>query len=148
MLRPQLKFVLIGVGVIASMALLIFVGTQGSGVGYYMSVSEFLAAEDTSRLGLRVNGKVVHGTIERQDTGQDVRFQMTEGGAILAVNYHGIVPDTFVDGADVVVEGALQTSGTFSAHTLLAKCPSKYESADEYPDAGGATEPALAGSLD
>ena len=41
---PQLKFVLIGLGVLASMGVLIVVGTQGSGVGYYMSVSEFLAS--------------------------------------------------------------------------------------------------------
>ena len=128
------------------MALLIVVGTQGSGVGYYMSVSEFLVAEEQTHRGLRVNGKVVHGSIERHDTGEDLVFQMTEGGAQLAVNYHGIIPDTFVDGADVVVEGTLQTNGTFDAHTLLAKCPSKYESADEYSDAGGATE--AAGSLD
>ena len=32
--------------------------------------------------------------------------------------------------ADVVVEGRLETGGAFHAHTLLAKCPSKYESAD------------------
>ena len=67
---------------------------------------------------------------------------------MLAVNYHGIIPDTFVDGADVVVEGALSTDGTFDAHTLLAKCPSKYESADEYPDAGATAGSAAAGSLD
>ncbi|NIV47932.1 MAG: hypothetical protein GWN46_14570, partial [Gammaproteobacteria bacterium] len=58
-----------------------------------------------------------------------------DGAATLAVHYHGIIPDTFVDGADVVVEGQLQSDGVFSAHTLLAKCPSKYESADEYGDA-------------
>jgi len=135
MQRPNLKFFLIGAGVVASMALLVVVGTQGSGVGYYMTVSEFLVTEDQTRLGLRVNGKVVHGTIVRQDTGEDVGFEMTDGDAVLAVDYHGIIPDTFVDGADVVVEGSLENDGTFAAHTLLAKCPSKYESADEYGDA-------------
>ena len=132
---PSLKFFLIGAGVVASMALLIIVGTQGSGVGYYMTVSEFLVAEDQTRLGLRVNGKVVHGTISREDSGEDVGFDMTDGGAVLVVRYHGIIPDTFVDGADVVVEGALENDGVFAAHMLLAKCPSKYESADEYADA-------------
>jgi len=130
---PQTKFILIGGGVILSMALLIFVGTQGSGVGYYMTVAEFMEAPDQTRSGLRVNGKVVHGTIERHDTGEDVGFSMTDGQATLAVYYRGIIPDTFVDGADVVVEGRLQSDGVFAAHTLLAKCPSKYESADAYP---------------
>lgn len=148
MQHPQLKFILIGLGVVASMVLLGIVGTQGSGVGYYMSVSEFLVAEDQAREGLRVNGKVVHGTIVRQNTGEDVGFEMTDaGGAMLAVRYHGIIPDTFVDGADVVVEGALGGDGTFAAHTLLAKCPSKYESAEDYEADAGYTEAAESSPL-
>ncbi|NIM00924.1 MAG: hypothetical protein GTN89_08490 [Acidobacteria bacterium] len=132
---PQTKFVVIGAGVVLSMAVLVFVGTQGSGMGYYMTVSEFLETPVDAHAGMRVNGKVVEGTIEREATGEDVAFQMTDGIATLAVYYRGIIPDTFVDGADVVVEGRLQDDGVFAAHTLLAKCPSKYESADEYGDA-------------
>lgn len=131
---PQTKFVVIGAGVVLSMAVLVFVGTQGSGMGYYMTVSEFLDTPVDAHAGMRVNGKVVEGTIVRQPTGEDVAFEMTDGAATLAVHYRGIIPDTFVDGADVVVEGQLQSDGVFSAHTLLAKCPSKYESADEYGD--------------
>jgi cytochrome c-type biogenesis protein CcmE len=129
-----MKFIVITAGVLLSMVVLIAIGTQGSGVGYYMSVSEFLADPEVGRTGLRVNGKVLHGTIQRATTGEDVEFQMSDGSATLAVNYHGIIPDTFVDGADVVVEGSLQEDGVFVAHNLLAKCPSKYESADEHPD--------------
>ena len=138
---PQTKFILIGGGVLLSMALLVVVGTQGSGVGYYMTVAEFLEAPNDTRNGLRVNGKVVHGTIDRLNTGEDVGFSMTDGEATLAVYYRGIIPDTFVDGADVVVEGQLQPDGVFAAHTLLAKCPSKYESADTYPDAAAPEAP-------
>jgi cytochrome c-type biogenesis protein CcmE len=57
-----------------------------------------------------------------------VDFVMTEGGATLPVRYTGIVPDTFKDEAEVVVEGVLNPDkASFQAHTLLAKCPSKYE---------------------
>ena len=62
---------------------------------------------------------------------ETVAFVMTDGGRELPVRYHGIIPDTFVDDADVVVEGALGADGTFAAHTLLAKCPSKYEAAEK-----------------
>ena len=41
--------------------------------------------------------------------------------------YAGIVPDTFRDEADVVLEGEVGSNGLFRAETLLAKCPSKYE---------------------
>ena len=145
---PQTKFILIGGGVLLSMVMLVVVGTQGSGVGYYMTVAEFLETPTDTRNGLRVNGKVVLGTIDRMDTGEDVGFTMTDGEATLAVYYRGIIPDTFVDGADVVVEGQLQPDGVFAAHTLLAKCPSKYESADEYPDAATTDAPIEPASSD
>ena len=80
--------------------------------------------------GFRINGKVTEGSIVRLASGQDVSFVVSDGANDLSVRYHGIIPDTFVDGADVVVEGRLGDDGTFDAHTLLAKCPSKYEAAD------------------
>lgn len=127
----RLKFVVIICGVALSMAMLIVVGMSGSGgYVYYLTVSEFLDRGDQETRGYRVNGKVVSGTIERLPTGQDVRFRMHDGAQSLDVSFHGIIPDTFVDDADVVVEGRRQADGVFVAHTLLAKCPSKYESAD------------------
>lgn len=129
--RKRLKFLLLGVGIVATMGTLLIVGMSGpGGLSYYLSVSEFVAAPDQGGDGFRINGKVAEGSIIRQDTGQDVAFVVTDGEAVLPVRYHGIVPDTFVDNADVVVEGRLAGDGTFEAHTLLAKCPSKYEAAD------------------
>lgn len=130
--RKRAKFLLLGGAIVATMAFLLIVGmNRPGGFAYYLSVSEFMQAPDQETSGFRVNGKVVDGSIVRMPTGQDVKFVMTDGVASLAVQYHGIIPDTFVDGADVVVEGSLQQNGEFVAHTLLAKCPSKYESADE-----------------
>jgi len=129
--RKRLKFVLLGVGIVATMGTLLIVGMNGpGGLSYYLSVSEFVAAPDQSGDGFRINGKVVEGSIVRESTGQDVAFVVPDGEAALAVRYHGIIPDTFVDNADVVVEGRLSGDGTFEAHLLLAKCPSKYEAAD------------------
>ena len=130
--RKRLKFLLLGIGIVASMGFLLVVGMTGDdGLVYYMTVTEFLDSPNSSTDGFRVNGKVDEGTIQRLTGGQDVRFVMTDGSSTLAVRYHGIIPDTFVDGADVVVEGRLDGDGEFVAHTLLAKCPSKYESADQ-----------------
>jgi len=127
----RFKFVLLGVGILGSMALLLVAGmNQPDGLAYYLTVSEFLEADNLSTDGFRVNGKVVEGSIERLSSGMDVTFVMSDGDGDLSVQYHGVIPDTFVDGADVVVEGRLQDNGEFVAHTLLAKCPSKYEAAD------------------
>lgn len=128
--RKRLKFVLLGSGVVLSMAFLMVVGmNRPQGMVYYLTVSEFIHTPNRADDGFRVNGKVEEGSIVRLNAGQDVRFTMTDGAGSLPVSYHGIIPDTFVDRADVVVEGRMAGS-TFQAHTLLAKCPSKYESAD------------------
>jgi len=136
--RKRIKFLLLGVGIVASMGFLLVVGMgQPGGLAYYLSVSEFVEAPDRTQGDFRINGKVADGTIERLPTGQDVLFAMTDGASRLPVSYHGIIPDTFVDGADVVVEGQLRSDGVFEAHTLLAKCPSKYEAADEAAEGYG-----------
>jgi len=127
----RLKFVVLGLGIVASMALLIRAGLdRPGGFSYYLTVSEFVQNPQRAHAGLRVNGKVVEGSIERLPSGEDVTFRMSDGASALAVRYHGIIPDTFVDAADVVVEGRMGPDGVFEATTLLAKCPSKYETAD------------------
>lgn len=128
--NKRLKFLLLGVGIVATMGFLLAVGIRGSGgFVYYLTVSEFQGKGGSATGKFRVNGKVRNGSIARLKTGEDVSFDLRDEGAVLPVRYHGIIPDTFVDGADVVVEGALASDGTFEAKTLLAKCPSKYEAA-------------------
>lgn len=125
------KFAIFAFGIVASMALLIYAAIgQESGLTYYVTVDEFLNSPPEGS-GFRVNGQVKAGTIDRQPSGMDVRFTITDGEADMPVRYHGIIPDTFVDGADVVVEGSMAGDGTFVASNMLAKCPSKYEAAAE-----------------
>lgn len=142
--RKQLKFLVLGAGVLLSMSFLVLVGiNRPDGLEYYVTLGEFVATPCVDD-NCRVNAKVLAGSIERQPTGQDVRFVITDGTHTLPVSYHGVIPDTFVDGADVVVKGQLE-QGTFVANTLLAKCPSKYESADGAEAAPyGASSPAAA----
>ena len=133
------KFILIGLGIAATMAFMLVVATQKSdgGFAYYVTVREFTEkGEPKGRF--RVNGKVAPGSIERLADGRQVKFTIRDkdGDAQLPVDFSGIIPDTFVDEADVVVEGNRRADGVFEATTLLAKCPSKYESAD--PAAPGA----------
>ncbi len=130
--RPSMKFLILGTGVVVTMIFLMIVGmNEPGGFSYYMTVSEFVQQPNPASSAFRVNGKVVAGSIERSAGGEGCRFSMTDGSANLQVSYEGIIPDTFVDDADVVVEGSLENDGVFSATTLLAKCPSKYESADD-----------------
>lgn len=129
--KRKLKFTLIGLGVLASMGLLLVAAiTQPGNLAYYLSVDEYLKSRPATDDNFRVNGKVKEGSIVRAPSGMDVTFTMTDGTAEMPVAYHGTIPDTFVDGADVVVQGAIGSNGVFVADNMLAKCPSKYEAAD------------------
>lgn len=136
MKRKQRKF-LVGFGVvIAAIGYLIYTGFSDSTM-YYLTVSE-LQASPVYAKNLRLNGHVVTGSIKKDEVGtMRVRFLAEEGGMETNVVYTGVIPDTFKDGSEIVVEGTYAPDGTFTAHTLLAKCPSKYESEgyDDYEPA-------------
>ena len=97
-------------------------------------LAEKLREDDSFREnGMKVGGRVVPGTIVRAPGGKEVRFVMRDtlptSDARFNVVYKGIIPDTFTDSVDVVVEGRLDAGNTFQATVLLAKCASRYENA-------------------
>ena len=107
---------------------------------YYLTPTELatkVAADPTFHdLGVKVGAKVVPGSIVRDPSGRQVAFRMidmTGGDQVYPVVYKGIIPDTFTDSVEVVVEGRLGRDGTFHATTLLAKCASRYEAAPGKP---------------
>lgn len=126
MRKTQRKF-LIGFGVvIAAIGYLIYTGFNETTL-YYLTVSELHAAPVFNK-NIRLNGHVLAGSIQKDDVEMlRVRFVAEEGGQQTPIVYTGVVPDTFKDGSEVVVEGEYETNGTFTAHKLFAKCPSKYE---------------------
>ncbi len=82
--------------------------------------------------GLRVKGFLVPGTLQRSQNSLEVNFVIEEAGQEMAVRYAKVLPDTFKDGAEVLVVGKYQREGYFDAQILMAKCPSKYETGQEY----------------
>ena len=79
---------------------------------------------------VRVAGKVAAGGIESDGPGDvSIRFSLIdEHGDTVLVEYTGVRPDAFREGAQAVVEGRFDAGrGSFNAVLLQAKCPSKYE---------------------
>jgi cytochrome c-type biogenesis protein CcmE len=74
----------------------------------------------------------VPGTLATDSSGLGIHFQIadpSDGATPLPVVYHGgQVPDIIGDNIEVVAEGKLDASGTFTANTVLAKCPSRLDS--------------------
>jgi len=120
------RFLIAALIVVAGIGALIYVGVRGGSM-YYMTLAELEAQGDTVYGDkIRLGATVVDGSIQSGGDGV-TRFVVTDGTNTLRVSYGGSLPDTFRDGAGVVLQGKLTPSGTFEASSLLAKCPSKYK---------------------
>ena len=125
----QKKITIGAIAVLGAIAYLVYAGIQETSV-YYLTVSEALSK---ARPGdaFRMEGKVVPGTIEKDDDALGALFKIQDENKSIQVRYKGTIPDMFQDEADVVVEGTFDKTGVFKAHTLLTSCPSRYEAAEE-----------------
>lgn len=133
-MHPRTKFLIGGVLVLGTAGFLMAGGIRDTGM-YFLTPEELQRkiAQDPSALetGVKVGARVVPGSAVRDEGGRLLTFRMTDGVATYPVEYRGIVPDTFSDSVEVVVEGRLGADGTFRATVLLAKCASRYEEGPE-----------------
>lgn len=120
------KLLIASVVILLSLAYLVLVGVGMTGAAvYYVTASELRAegVPASDRL-VRVGGRVMDGSIERDDRTLSLRFAMTDGAASVPVVYRGVVPDLFgyaQEGyyQDVVVEGRYTRAGVLEATQLL-----------------------------
>ena len=131
LLGGGLKFVIAG-GVIAlAVAYLVTMGLQGTTV-YFMTVSELQAKGPAAQNQVfRVSGNLVPGTLAKDTSGLGIHFLIADATsqALPVVYRGGQVPDIIGDNIEIVAEGKLDGSGTFTATNVLAKCPSRLENA-------------------
>jgi cytochrome c-type biogenesis protein CcmE len=90
---------------------------------FYMTPSEVLAAGSFER-DHRLNGTVIPGSIEQE--GLRTTFAVTDGASNVTVTTDAPLPDAFKDRSEVVALGTFD-GDAFSAHQVLAKCPSKFK---------------------
>jgi cytochrome c-type biogenesis protein CcmE len=121
------RFLVGGALIAVSLSYLVFYFTRATAM-YYFELDEFLprraalAGED-----LRVKGWVHEVTVDDPAT-NELRFALArqDGTDPVPVTYHGIKPDMFAPGREVVVEGRYD-GATLSARQVMTSCPSKYE---------------------
>ncbi len=123
-------------GVAAVVSYLMWTGISDSMV-YYMTPAELaerIEADPSFRdVGVKVSGRVVEGSWERSP-GPAHAFRVADlddPSVVFSVRYDDVVPDTFNDQAEVVLEGRFGPDEVFEAHTVLTKCGSRYEVAKE-----------------
>jgi cytochrome c-type biogenesis protein CcmE len=125
------KIVLTVLVAASSLGGLLWASTR-EGAEYYKFVDEVTA--DAARLAgkrLRVHGHVVADSIVAAKGSLRYRFRIESRAprtaAAITAEFHGIPPDTFKDGAEVIAAGTLSADGALHADRIETKCPSKYE---------------------
>ncbi|MGH2704165.1 MAG: cytochrome c maturation protein CcmE [Actinomycetota bacterium] len=129
-MSPRGRFAIAAAVVGASVLGLIAWSLSGS-TAYYRTPSELRAGATPAGDRVRVAGKVVPETIDRD--GKTTTFSVSDGKATLPVTTEALLPDTFGSNVEVVVEGGMTKRGVFSASTVLAKCPSKFKAKLQQP---------------
>ena len=126
------------VGVAGVVAYLMWTGVSESMV-YYLTPTELLERVESDpsfrQVGVKVSGRVVEGSWERESGARPVHefrvADLDDPAVAFAVRYEDMVPDTFNDRAEVVLEGRFGADGVFRAYSVLTKCGSRYEAAKE-----------------
>ncbi len=125
------------VGVAAVVSFLVWTGFDKAMV-YYLTPVELMAkaAEDDTfhDIGVKVSGRVVEGSYRKGEGAFEHFFSVMDldrADARFRVEYRDILPDTFSDETEVVVEGRFRRDGVFEATTVLTKCGSRYEAVPE-----------------
>ena len=109
--------------------------TLGESAQYYKHVDEVMVQPDIwYGKPLQIHGYAKD--VRRKRDSLEYSFEMHNKGQVVHASYTGIVPDTFKNDSEVVLEGTLGPDG-FHATGMTAKCPSKYEA-----QAGGGAGPA------
>ena len=117
---------------VMALGYLFFNAFQGS-TAYYLTVSELVTEESAfNEKNVRVNGKLVPSSFEREQDGVSLRFSLTDGSNTISATHMGIVPDLFFnEHSEILLEGIYKPNTPFNAEAIIVKCPSKYQSANE-----------------
>jgi len=93
---------------------------------YFYTPSEARAKMVGTGRAIRLGGMVVKGSLKRAADGVSIRFDVSDGKAVVPVTYTGVTPDLFREGSGLVADGKFEPSGTFAAKEILAKHDERY----------------------
>jgi len=132
------RFIIVATVVVLALAFMIW-AAFGENTRYFLTVSEFNSkTEIHDGQMVRVSGKLVEGTFQRQDKSTLSSFHITDnegaaaGSALLMAQYEGVLPDLFFNPhSEIILEGSYSSEGVFLTDEILVKCPSKYQDLEE-----------------
>jgi cytochrome c-type biogenesis protein CcmE len=132
------RLIILGVVLALAVGYMVYAAFPGNAL-YFLTVNEFLSKQEyqDGRV-LRVSGKLVEGSFQRQEHSTLSRFYLVDkqgpgpSGEHLLATYDGVLPDLFFNPhSEVILEGRYVPGGVFHAETILVKCPSKYRALED-----------------
>ena len=136
------RFFVLGTVLALAVGYMVYAAFPGNAL-YFLTVGEFMNGKEfqDGRV-LRVSGKLVEGSFQRQEGTTVSHFQLADGGAgsgqRLDASYVGIMPDLFFNPhSEIILEGKYRPDNVFAADNILVKCPSKYQALEEESAAKG-----------
>jgi cytochrome c-type biogenesis protein CcmE len=126
MTRKQRRLSLLGaaLGVLA-LAVALVLGALKDSIVFFNSPTDVVEKHVKAGQRIRIGGLVKEGSVQRGER-LAVRFEVTDGRSTIPVAYQGLLPDLFREGQGIVAEGALDSSGTLKADSVLAKHDETY----------------------
>lgn len=130
--KRKAKFAIGGLAALAIVVgLIVWAMNQSGSQAFFKTVSELTQGETVRTADYRVNGNVVADSLERN--GVHTSFAITDGTEQLRIETKEALPDAFwtayendPEGVEIVAQGRYD-GRTFTAHQVLAKCPSKFK---------------------
>jgi cytochrome c-type biogenesis protein CcmE len=108
-----------------------YIAFQGAAV-FYVTVDELVSGAVLGDDTIRVNGRLVPDSFQRETEGTVARFDIAGGGEVLPAVYDGVLPELFFnEHSEIVLEGSYDSVGVFYTDLVIVKCPSKYEALDQ-----------------
>jgi cytochrome c-type biogenesis protein CcmE len=124
--RIGLKIAVASVVFLGALSYLAFAGAKQGWV-YHLTVDQFLSDPQYKVQRIRLFGTVETDHFSSSPGTLTAAFVLKGTSAQIPVVFHGVIPEMFQAGRDVVIEGRLDAAGTFQADVLMTKCASKYE---------------------
>ena len=124
-LKKQRRIQIIAIAAVALIVATSLIGyAMRDGINFFRSPSEVIAAPPSPAEVFRIGGLVETGSLKRGQ-GKTVRFSVTDGGASVAVEYTGVLPDLFEEDQGMVGLGTYDGT-VFTATEILAKHDENY----------------------
>ena len=125
--NKKIKFIIGGVMIALAVVYLIYTGIQSTSAYFLIVVELYAKGEAMENRTVRVAGDVDASTIDFNNRDLILTFAVTsDTGERMNVVFNGPKPDQMREGAEAILEGKYDGE-TFTAQSLLLKCPSRYE---------------------